>query len=105
MVCGADVAAVDVQTAAAAAAAVAPLLALAGGALQQLAVQAMPLHRATAKLSYVTAALFAGVVREGFCMPVATSEGAHSPPALSTAPPLHVHSSVHLRMMFIYLIG
>lgn len=40
-----------------------------------VAVQALGLHRATAKLGYVTTALFGGLVEQGFCMPDATKEG------------------------------
>ena len=49
------------------AAATAPLLRVAAGALQQLAVQYMPLHKATAKLGYVASSLFVGLLEEGFC--------------------------------------
>lgn len=38
-------------------------------------LQALPLHRATAKLGYVITALFSGLVEQGFCMPDATREG------------------------------
>lgn len=72
---GAGAEAAAVKQAGAAAAAVAPLLALAGGALQHLALQALLLHRATAKLGYVAAALLAGVVKEGFCTPDVATEG------------------------------
>ena len=49
------------------AAGVAPLLRVAAGALQRLGAQALPLHRATAKLSYVASSLFVGLLEEGFC--------------------------------------
>ncbi len=42
---------------------------------ENVAVQALGLHRATAKLGYVTTALFGGLVEQGFCMPDATKEG------------------------------
>ena len=45
----------------------APLLRVAAGALQRLAVRFMPLHKATAKLSYVASSLFVGLLEEGFC--------------------------------------
>lgn len=32
-----------------------------------MAVQFMPLYRATAKLSYVASSLFVGLLEEGFC--------------------------------------
>ena len=57
-------------------AATAPLLELAAAALQRLALQLLPLHRATAKLGFVATALLAGVVQEGFCTPPDTAEGA-----------------------------
>ena len=40
---------------------------MAAGALQHLAVHFMPLHKATAKLSYVASSLFVGLLEEGFC--------------------------------------
>ena len=43
---------------------------------QGLTLQALALHRATAKLGYVITALFAGLVAEGFCMPDAVKTGA-----------------------------
>ena len=49
------------------AAGVAPLLRVVAGALQRLGAQALPLHRATAKLSYVASSLFVGLLEEGFC--------------------------------------
>lgn len=49
------------------AAGMAPLLRVAAGALQRLGAQALPLHRATAKLSYVAGSLFVGLLEEGFC--------------------------------------
>jgi hypothetical protein len=63
-------------TAAAAAAlrAFAPMLGLLRCGLWQHGARYLGLHRAAAKLSYVTSALFAGLVEEGFC--VADAEGA-----------------------------
>lgn len=40
-------------------------------------LQALDLHRATAKLGYVVTALFAGLLEQGFCVPDATREGVH----------------------------
>ncbi len=57
-------------------AATAPLLELAAAALQRVALQLLPLHRATAKLGFVVTALLAGVVQEGFCAPPEAAEGA-----------------------------
>ena len=53
----------------------APLLELAAAALQRVALQLLPLHRATAKLGFVATALLAGVVQEGFCTPPEIAEG------------------------------
>ncbi len=47
----------------------APMLRMLHGALCQLALQYLVAHKATAKLAYVAASLFAGLVQEGFCMP------------------------------------
>ena len=60
------------QRLAAAAAGLTPLLGLLLGALRQLGLQYLALHKAVAKLCYITASLFAGLVQEGFCMPEAT---------------------------------
>jgi hypothetical protein len=38
-------------------------------------LQALDLHRATAKLGYIVTALFAGLLEQGFCVPDATREG------------------------------
>ena len=38
-------------------------------------LQALELHRATAKLGYIVTALFAGLLEQGFCVPDATREG------------------------------
>lgn len=43
-----------------------------------LQLQALDLHRATAKLGYIVTALFAGLLEQGFCVPDATREGVHS---------------------------
>jgi hypothetical protein len=59
-------------------AATAPLLELAAAALQRVALQLLPLHRATAKLGFVATALLTGVVQEGFCTPPETAEGART---------------------------
>ena len=56
----------------------APLLRVAAGALQHLAVQFMPLHKATAKLSYVAGSLFVGLLEEGFCTAEDSTEEAVS---------------------------
>lgn len=40
-----------------------------------MSLQAVALHRSTAKLGYVAATIFTGLVREGFCTPPATQEG------------------------------
>ena len=63
------------QQLAAAAAGLAPLLGLLLAALRQLGLQYLALHKAAAKLCYICASLFAGLVQEGFCMPEGT-EGA-----------------------------
>lgn len=57
---------------AAAAAGLAPLLGLLLCALRQLGLQYLAVHKASAKLCYITASLFAGLVQEGFCMPEGT---------------------------------
>lgn len=50
-------------------AALAPLLALVQGALQQQALRWACLHRACAKLAYISAAIFGTLMEEGFCGP------------------------------------
>lgn len=52
-----------------------PMLCMLRGALCQLALEYLGAHKATAKLSYVSASLFAGLVQEGFCMPEGQPEG------------------------------
>jgi midasin len=52
-----------------AAASLAPLLRLLLCTLRQLGLQYLAVHKATAKLCYIAASLFAGLVQEGFCMP------------------------------------
>ena len=52
-----------------------PMLSMLRGALCQLALQYLAAHKATAKLAYVAASLFAGLVQEGFCMPEAEAGG------------------------------
>lgn len=54
---------------AAALAALAPMLRMLRGVLCQLGLQYLAAHKASAKLGYVAASLFAGLVQEGFCMP------------------------------------
>ena len=49
------------------AAGVAPPLRVVAGALQRLGAALLPLHKATAKLSYVAGSLFVGLLEEGFC--------------------------------------
>ena len=70
------------QQVAAAAAGVAPLLGLLLSALRQLGLQYLAVHKAVAKLCYITASLFSGLVQEGFCMPEGT-EGEYSTGALA----------------------
>lgn len=78
----------------------APLLRMAAGALQQLGAQLMPLHKATAKLSYVTSSLFVGLLEEGFCTAeesteeAAGGEGGTFKEAEGTVSPHHTHHSV-----------
>ncbi|GAB4814208.1 hypothetical protein N2152v2_001254 [Parachlorella kessleri] len=48
-----------------------PMLSMLQGSLCQLGLQYLAAHKATAKLAYVAASLFAGLVQEGFCMPEA----------------------------------
>jgi hypothetical protein len=52
---------------AAQAASAACLLTMAVGALQHVAARYLALHKATAKLSYVSSSLFIGLLEEGFC--------------------------------------
>jgi midasin len=61
----------------AAAAGLAPMLSLLLCALRQLGLQYLAVHKAVAKLCYISASLFAGLVQEGFCMP----EGTEGKPA------------------------
>ncbi len=70
-----EAAAVVQQQLSAAAAGLAPLLGLLLASLRQLGLQYLALHKAAAKLCYICASLFAGLVQEGFCMPEGT-EGA-----------------------------
>ncbi|EIE25917.1 hypothetical protein COCSUDRAFT_12734, partial [Coccomyxa subellipsoidea C-169] len=59
-----------------ASAALAPLLGMAAGALQAVAARYLALHKALAKLGYVAASLFVGLMQEGFCTAEASEEEA-----------------------------
>lgn len=74
-----EAAAAQQQQLAAAAAGLAPLLGLLLAALRQLGLQYLALHKAAAKLCYICASLFAGLVQEGFCMPEGTEGAAQAP--------------------------
>lgn len=50
-------------------ASVGPMLSMLRAGLWQLVARSLSLHRSVTKLTYVTSALFAGVVEEGFCIP------------------------------------
>ncbi len=52
-----------------------PMLRMLRGGVQRTALRALSHHRATSKLTYVCAALMAGLVEEGFCMPQGTEDG------------------------------
>lgn len=58
-----------------AAAGLAPMLGLLLCALRQLGLQYLAVHKAAAKLCYISASLFAGLVQEGFCMPEGAEGG------------------------------
>ena len=57
-------------------AALAPLLAMAAGALQAVAARYLVHHKALAKLGYVVSSLFVGLMEEGFCTAEASEEEA-----------------------------
>lgn len=65
----------DTAEAAIAAAGLAPMLGLLLSALRQLGLQYLAVHKAAAKLCYISASLFAGLAQEGFCMPEGTQGG------------------------------
>ena len=65
----ADAAPQQAAALAGAAALLGPMLRMLRGALCQLGLQYLAAHKAAAKLGYVCASLFAGLVQEGFCMP------------------------------------
>lgn len=66
---------------AARAAAVAPLLRVAAGALQAVGARYIALHKALAKLGYITASLFVSLLQDGFC----TAEGSEEEAAAGEA--------------------
>lgn len=55
--------------------AVVPMLRLLRAAVWQAAARCLALHRSMAKLTYITSALFAGIMEQGFCMPEGGEEG------------------------------
>ncbi|KAG7670517.1 hypothetical protein KSW81_003079 [Nannochloris sp. 'desiccata'] len=61
--------AANVASAAAMLSAAVPMLRMLRAAIWQSAARAIALHRSVAKLSYISTALFAGVLEQGFCMP------------------------------------
>lgn len=63
----------------------APMLRMLRASLRQLGLRYLAAHKATAKLSYVAASLFAGLVQEGFCMPDGADAGEPQPcPVVAT---------------------
>jgi len=61
--------AANVASAAAMLSAAVPMLRMLRAAIWQFAARAIALHRSVAKLSYISTALFAGLLEQGFCMP------------------------------------
>lgn len=59
----------NVASAAAMLSAAVPMLRMLRAATWQSAARAIALHRSVAKLSYISTALFAGLLEQGFCMP------------------------------------
>lgn len=72
----------EAAEAATAAGGLAPLLGLLLCALRQLGLQYLAVHKAAAKLCYISASLFAGLVQEGFCMPEGTEGGLGGQPGV-----------------------
>ena len=86
----------------------APLLRVAAGALQNLAAQYLPLHKATSKLSYVASSLFVGLLEEGFCTAedspeeAVGGEGGTVKEAEGTVSPISPLDSVHACRITVY---
>jgi hypothetical protein len=56
-------------------ASLAPMLSLMMGALQQQALRAVSLHKATVKLAYISSSIFATLLQDGYCAPQEEGKG------------------------------